>query len=294
MELRYRREAAVGVLIVLAAAIFVGILMWLRGQSLSPGEVVQARFADVAGLKEGDPVRTSGVAVGQVTRIRLEQPGQVDVWFAVKNGPDPRADASVMLRAADFFGAMYVDYSPGRSSRPLGRGQMIRGSRAPVLAELANDFTEPARALLGNVTELLSPELTRELRAVLVEARRTLELLGQASATPTRELTGALAELRSVLQRTDQMVAASQQHATRAMRNIESVSSNVDQMTRTLTRTTVALDTILAKINTGRGTVGALVNDTTLLGELRATNVAIRSLIEDFRANPGRYIRFRL
>ncbi|HWO88484.1 MAG TPA: hypothetical protein VNL98_04965, partial [Gemmatimonadales bacterium] len=147
---------------------------------------------------------------------------------------------------------------------------------------------------LGNASELLSPATARELRAVLSEARRTLESFAQASEGPSRQLTGALAELRSVLQRMDQMVAANQQTTTATMRNLQGVSENVEQMTTTLMRTSRTLDSILVKVNAGRGALGTLVNDTTFVSEIRATNNSLRALLEDLRANPGRYFRLRL
>lgn len=294
MELRYRREAAVGVLVAFAATVFVLLMMWLRGQSLRRGDVVRARFTDVAGLKVGDPVRTSGVTVGQVRRIALGSPGTVDVWFSITDGPAPRRDAAATLRSADLFGAMFLDYHPGNAAEPLRPDTVLEGTRAPAFTEMAGGFADPARQLLGNATDLLSPATARELRAVLVEARRTLESFARASEGPSRQLTGALAELRSVLQRMDQMVAANQQTTTSTMRNLQGVSENVERMTATLTRTTRTLDSILVKVNAGRGALGALVNDTTLMGEIRATNNSLRALLEDLRANPGRYFRLRL
>jgi hypothetical protein len=43
-------------------------------------------------------------------------------------------------------------------------------------------------------------------------------------------------------------------------------------------------------VNTGRGTLGQLVNDTTLLAELRRTNRHLDSLVTDFMANPRKYV----
>jgi len=78
------------------------------------------------------------------------------------------------------------------------------------------------------------------------------------------------------------------------MRSVQSSARNMDSLTATLTRTTTQLDSILVKVNRGQGLAGALVNDTSLVGEMRATNTALRELLEDVKANPGRYIRLRL
>src|SRR3990172_11465842 len=119
MELRYRREALVGVLIVVAAAVFFYMMLWMRGKELRQGRGALATFGDVAGLKEGDPVRTSGVGIGQVKRVELIGPGRVDVWFSIGNAAAPKGDAAAVIRSLDFFGARYIEYSPGTSERLL-------------------------------------------------------------------------------------------------------------------------------------------------------------------------------
>lgn len=293
MELRYRREAAVGVMIVVASALFVFLMMWLRGQSLRQGAVIRATFDDVAGLKEGDPVQTSGVAVGQVSRIALAGPGEVQVTFEVRHGPPAREDAAVAIKSKDFFGARFVDYSPGRSANPLPADRVLRGTRVLDVTEMASGVVDPARNVLGNAGELLGPATARELRAVLVEARRTLQTLGGASERPTRELTAALGELRRVFQRMDQLMAANQQTTTDAVRNVRDLSANLSRATASLTHTSATLDSILTKLNSGRGTVPALLSDSTLYHELRRTNNALNELITDLRLNPSRYFRLR-
>jgi phospholipid/cholesterol/gamma-HCH transport system substrate-binding protein len=77
------------------------------------------------------------------------------------------------------------------------------------------------------------------------------------------------------------------------MRSVQSSARNMDSLTATLTRTTTQLDSILAKVNSGQGLAGTLVNDTTLVSEIRATNTALRDLLVDLKADPGRYIRLR-
>ncbi len=293
MELRYRREAAVGVMIVVASALFVFLMMWLRGQSLRGGERLHAVFDDVAGLKEGDPVQSSGVVVGHVVRIALRGPGEVDVAFEVRNGPPPREDAAVAIKSKDFFGARFLDYSPGRSATALAADRVLRGTRVLDITEMASGIMEPARNVLGNAGELMGPATTRELRAVLIEARRALVAIRGAGEQPTRELTAALGELRRVFQRMDQLMAANQQTTTEAVRNVRDLSANLSEATQSLSRTSATLDSILTTLNRGRGTLPALLNDSTLYHELRRTNNALAELIADVRANPGRYLRLR-
>lgn len=294
MELRYRREAIVGVLIVVALAVFLYMMLWLRGRSLRGGEIVRATFADVAGLNEGDPVRTSGVKVGQVQDVKLTGPGQVTVTFDVKLGPSPRRDAAAVIKSLDFFGARYLEYQPGHAAEPLSPDSAIHGARAADFGEMAEGLSGQGREFLANATDLISPSAAGELRAVLVQARRTLEQLGNLGNAPSAQLTSALGDLRRVSQRLDLLLANNTAPATATMQSMQQAAANVAQITQTLTRTTVTLDSLMTKLNSGRGTAGQLVNDTTLLADIRRTNAALMELLVDFRQNPGRYIRLRL
>jgi phospholipid/cholesterol/gamma-HCH transport system substrate-binding protein len=288
MELRYRREALLGVLIIVGAATFLFLSLWLRGKSFGEQDTLKVVFDDVAGLKVGDPVRTSGVVVGHVSSISLRSPGNVDVAFTIEHAPTPHVDATAEIRAADLFGARYIEYLPGSSREPLG-GHEIRGTRL-------QDMSETAAALGGQGGELLSTvaDVSRELHTTLVEARRLIHTLDQGAAVSSDRLAASLEQLRVLLQRTDQIVAQNGPAVGQTMQSLQRSSQNLDRLTADLTRTSAQMDTLLSRINAGRGLAGALVNDTSLVGELRSTNTALRELLVDFKANPSRYIRLRL
>lgn len=292
MELRYRREAAVGVLIIVATAVFVFGIMWLRGKSLRTGALVEITFADVSGLKVGDPVRTSGVTVGQVQDIRLIAPGKVDVFLELTSARAPRRDARATVRSLDFFGARYVDYDPGIAAQPLPATDSIPGAREPDLGEVVAGVANPGRAALSNAEQFLSPQTAAQLRALLVDARTAVGQIGTATEAGSHEAIGAVMELRKVLQRLDLLLGTDD--AATTLRGMRDASRNLAQVTATLERTTTSLDSILAKINSGRGSIGRMVNDTTLASDLHSASTALTELLTDLKANPGRYIHVRV
>ena len=292
MELRYRREATVGLLIVAATAVFVFGMIWLRGKSLRSGAVVEARFDDVSGLKVGDPVRTSGVTVGQVKDIRLVRPGSVDVFLELTAARTPQSDARAVVRALDFFGARYVDYDPGIAAQALPPGASIPGSREPDVGEMLAGVANPGRAAFANAEQFLSPEAARQLRALLADARTAVGQIGTATQTGSQEAGEALLELRAVLQRLDLLLGRDETLQT--LQGMRDASRNLAQVTATLQRSTVSLDSILTKINTGRGSIGRMVNDTTLVTDLHDASRALTDLLTDLKANPSKYIHVRV
>jgi hypothetical protein len=78
------------------------------------------------------------------------------------------------------------------------------------------------------------------------------------------------------------------------MRNAQQATARADSLMRSLARTSAAMDSLVELAGHGRGVVPRLLGDSTVLNELMATNTALRDLLVDFKANPGKYIRFRL
>ena len=293
MELRYKREAAVGLMIIVGALAFVFLMMWLRGKTLSHGEIVRVSFNDVGGLKEGDPVRTSGVTIGHVTTVRLVAAGNVEVSFDIKAGPSPHADASARIMSQDFFGAKFVDYTPGTARDMLPAGRTLTGERVEDISELATTLGGRTKTMLDTlmVTTVL---LSRELRTTMSSLNRVLTTLNAGASSGSQELTGTLQDLRHSLQRVDQLLATNGPAVTETVRGMRGAAIQADSITRLLASASARFDSVLAKVNNGHGPAGALLNDTTVVRDLMQTNAALRDLLVDFKANPGRYIRLRL
>jgi phospholipid/cholesterol/gamma-HCH transport system substrate-binding protein len=293
MELRYKREVAVGLMLVMGAAAFTFLMMWLRGKSFAKAVIVPVTFEDVAGLKEGDPVRTSGVRVGNVDQIVLESPGHVRVYLELRKGQPPREDATAKILSSDLFGARYVEYSPGVAARALARDSALSGHRMQDMSEMAEVLARKSNALLDTATAT-AVVVSRELRATLQNTQTLLGTLNRGASASSDQLVGALEDLRQSLQRVNLLLAQNGPAASEAVHNLRNATMHADSLTRTLAHATAQFDSILVKVNSGSGPAAAVLNDSTVVRELRSTNEALRALLTDFRENPGRYIRLRL
>ena len=53
-------------------------------------------------------------------------------------------------------------------------------------------------------------------------------------------------------------------------------------------------DSILAKVNSGQGSLGLFVNDPSLYRRSDSLLVQLQALVTDIKTNPGKYVRLRL
>ena len=174
MDITYKQEVRVGLLVVVGFLVFTGFMFWLTGRSLVSKSVpVNVVFKNVSGLKEGDPVRVSGVKKGRVGPVRLQRVGHVAVTLQLDPEVRPHNDARATVASADFLGAKYVDYDPGVSDTLLPRGEAIQGLTEEQFADVAQGAAKSAQELIANVNKGLNPgQLASDIHATLIATQR--------------------------------------------------------------------------------------------------------------------------
>src|ERR687889_384123 len=132
MELSYKREATVGLVIIAAVVLFVVGTTWLSGRSVSSDsdDYWKIQFRDAGNLKASSPVRISGVPVGRVEDIKLLDVGKVLVFVSIPERIKPKVDASASIVAVGFVGDVAVGFNPGGAPVPLSKEKIILGSRS--------------------------------------------------------------------------------------------------------------------------------------------------------------------
>jgi phospholipid/cholesterol/gamma-HCH transport system substrate-binding protein len=77
-----------------------------------------------------------------------------------------------------------------------------------------------------------------------------------------------------------------------ASTDLRAVSGSVAQQREKLAHIVSATDAVLSRLEKGQGTLGMMLQDSTLYTEMTRTVVQLRSLLTDVQANPRRYFRF--
>jgi phospholipid/cholesterol/gamma-HCH transport system substrate-binding protein len=295
MELSYKEEVSVGVMVICGLLAFILAMFWLTGRSVTRhGIPVQALFADVGGLKEGDPVRVSGVKKGQVVRVRLERMGKVVVTLQLDPEVRPHADASATVASADFLGAKYVEYNPGAKDELFPSGRPIPGVVDAGIADAAAKAANNANALLENLNKgLNAAQLSTDIHNTLIVTQRGMSALTQAAKGPAVDQAAVtLRAVERVMSRLDTVLGASGPANTG--RRLDSLTTNLTQLTTHLSAATSSLSDVLGKMSRGDGTLGKMATDTMLYKNLSATLASLTALLNDLKERPGRYLTVKV
>jgi phospholipid/cholesterol/gamma-HCH transport system substrate-binding protein len=289
MDLHYKQEVTVGLLVVVAFVIIIGGLAFLSGRSLVGNRMMTfgVQLENVSGLVEGDPVHISGVRVGRVAGIRLRGVEDVLVSLDIARSVRPRVDARVFVRPLDAFGAMFVDYFPGQGEEYLAEGQHLTGHRDLPLTELAGSMADRAGDVLTGASEVLSVRTAEQIHATLVAAQRALDVVADAGGPLGRDAAVAIGNLASATHRLDSLLASPD--LTRAVAQLDEVTGNLNEMVVGLGDATRGLAAVMARIESDSGTLGRMVNDTSMYVEVVRLTTSLRLLLDDMRERPQRY-----
>jgi phospholipid/cholesterol/gamma-HCH transport system substrate-binding protein len=255
---------------------------------------VNVVFKNISGLKEGDPVRVSGVKKGRVGHVRLERVGHVTVTLNLDPEVRPHKDARAIVASADFLGAKYVDYDPGLSDSLLPVGSTIQGVTEEQFADVAQGAAKSAQELIANVNKGLNPgQLATDIHATLVATQRGMEALTKATTGPAVQQTQAtLASLERVMAHLDTLLGAA--NPAQTGKRLDTLSTNLTQLTTRLADATGSLKGLLDKMNKGEGTLGRMATDTLLYNNLNATLKSLTELLTDLKERPGRYLTVKV
>ena len=295
MDLSYKREVTVGSLVILAVVLFVVGTSWLSGRSITADEddFWKIQFETAGNLKASSVVRISGVPVGKVERVQLEDVGKVLVMVTLPDRIAPRSDASAQIVAVGFVGDAAIEFNPGKASQRLTRDRVIVGTQAAGLSDMAQTLGDRADSVLLGAQQIVNKRTADELyatlttlQATLKAAERTMRVYGDAQNGPTGQLTRTLASLEQLTGRLDSTLA--NPALARTLQRADTLTGNLATMTAQFSSTGARLDTLLANLNQGRGTMGKFVTDTALYTDLRGVSRSLKEFLDDLKAHPGK------
>jgi phospholipid/cholesterol/gamma-HCH transport system substrate-binding protein len=295
MDLSYKREVTVGSLVILAVVLFVVGTSWLSGRSITADEdeFWKIQFTTAGNLKASSPVRISGVPVGKVERIQLTDVGKVLVMVTLPDRHAPRMDASAQIVPVGLVGDAAIEINPGQAPQRLTRDRVIIGTQAAGLSDMAQGLGDRADSVLLGAQQIVNKRTADELYATLTAlqgtlkaAERTMRVYGDAQNGPTAQLTKTLASLEQLTSRLDSTLA--DPALSRTLQRADTLTGNLATMTAQFSSTGARLDTLLANLNQGRGTMGKFATDTGLYTDLREVSQSLKEFLDDLKKHPGK------
>ena len=292
--MKKRDDVLVG--IVIAAALVVVTLgaLWLARGGLTKGYPLYAKFPWSAGLKQGQPVLLGGVNVGYVDEVDLRPNGTVLTTFRVGKQYHVPQGTTATVVANGIFGDMAIALTP-KAPNPLSiaPGDTVPvGPSGPGIAQLTSKADSIATSVNAITTalnhELIAAGGVKDLRTTIAGMNKLVAQFSVIAAEQNRQLSATFASLRHATSGIDSAKVDS------TVKNFREASANMNLLSADLKQTSLKLDSIVAKVTDGSGTVGKALNDPGAYNDVRALIQHMDSLIVDVKKNPKRYINVKV
>lgn len=287
-------------LISVFALVMAGVLIFAVGGSggfFWQNYPLKVRFDNVAGLKEGSPVRVAGVEVGSVSNVELAADG-VEVWFDIVDDMRPLVTdrSTAAIGSISLLGEGAVDITAGPGGTPIPdwgyvRSGVAEGSIAQLTAQAsagineAKLLVEDIRKGRGTVGKLFTDDsVYREFNQLVTAAERVARSVSEGK--------GTMGQLANNPKMYNEIEAS--------MTNLNAITSGLrkgegslgkllyDQgLADRLTQATANVEAVTARMNRGEGTVGKLITDDALYQRLDSMTARLDTVLQNLNSGEG-------
>jgi phospholipid/cholesterol/gamma-HCH transport system substrate-binding protein len=311
--LKISKEFSIGILFILAIIILVWGFNFLKNvEMFSKEKVLFAVYKNVDGLEPSGPIFINGVKVGQVSKVYFDPIMNGDIIVELKfkeSFPIPENSTSKIF-SVDLMGSKAINIILGNSANIAEDGDTLHTEVEISLKDAVNQQIAPikvkAEQLLSSIDTMVvaiqgvfNKDIREDLSASIKSIRHTfnnLEATTQNLDTLVYTQSGRLSSIIYNIDMITQNLKNNSQEISRVLDNLATISDTIAQadiggIARNLNNTITTLSNVLAKLDSGEGTLGMLINDDKLYQDLQKSAYELNRLIEDIRLNPKRYVR---
>lgn len=129
-----RFDLAVGAFVLAGLAALAWLAIKIGGGALVGGDtvLVRARFNNLGGLAPGASVVVSGVSIGKVEKVELDDRYAAIATLRVRKDVPLPADTMASIRSSGLIGDKFIALSPGADDALLGPGDLITDTESAV------------------------------------------------------------------------------------------------------------------------------------------------------------------
>jgi phospholipid/cholesterol/gamma-HCH transport system substrate-binding protein len=288
----------------------------------TPAEIpVQFIAPRADGLGQGSAVLFRGVEVGRIIKLhRSPDNHEIIIDATLDRDPPLQGDLVGFIRAQSLLGSgtsislEHLDPETGRpTTEPLdqtGVSPIVANQKIPAhfigLDILPPEFAELAHELRVTTAELRASHIIEHADQAVVESRDLVASIRKIVNDPTMQtdIRGTITHLNSVTAKADRIADDMQKFSSQlhdiannaqttlktANGSINKTQAHIDDLSRQLadrlTQVAQILDTfqsVALKVDAGKGTAGALVNDPRLYDSLVDTSKELNSTLADLK-----------
>jgi len=298
--MKISREAKIGIMALVTIAIFYWGFNFLKGKNIfKRTNTFYAIYDNLSGLKESGSILVNGFKVGQLNGIYILQDStkKLLVRFLVDKNVNISKGSIAQLANDDIMGTKVINLLIENSPELHKDGDTLKteidlgllDAIGPLKSKVENLANKMDSTLLA-INNILDVETQRKIRTAIdnIEGmasnlNRTFSQNGNI-ATILNNIEALTYKIDNVFEKLI-LITTDLASVSDSLKGSE-IKSTINNANKSLAQ----IDTILTKINEGKGSLGLLVNNDTLYNNLSNASENLELLLEDLKENPNRYV----
>ena len=328
--MKISNEAKIGILATLTIIAAIWGYKFLKGENMiNRSLILYADYMDAQQINKSSPVYFRGVQIGTVKEILFKPDNgtKATLAFNIQQNPGVPKNAVAVLFSNGILSGIAVNLMFDKACNGddcAQNGDYIRGKTMGAIESMIG----PPEALdpyIGKMTKGVSTifdtigyalkqpdnevgKSLRDIQATLISLRATTAVLNKMMAASAGALEGTMKNVQGITSnlnanndKINQMLTNLNEVTGKANtidfgkinQTTEGVGQSVEELKKTLAETTKSLNeltTTFKNVNNGSGTIGQFATNDSVYRNLNNTLIQTKSLMQDLRLNPKRYI----
>lgn len=280
-------EARVGIFAIVIIAIAVYTSFRLQGWSskASRGYTLYVTLETAQGLTKETSVRIAGVDIGKVENVELTEERKARISLRIYPGVELNQGIRVRVRSKGLLGDKFIEIVPpqleGQEIRPgedLGYGE-VPPNFEDMMDDLSSTVTD-IRRVAKSLREALGTEgSAREIKEIIRSIRDASQNLAEMSSKNQKSIDEIIAGIRETVAKLREEGPDLLARADRITKNLDSILADnregiqdtikrVQEASKKLDQSLGSIAKITKDIESGRGTVGRLMKDDSLIDKV--------------------------
>lgn len=300
--MKITREVKTAILVIASILLFIWGYSFLKGKDLFINyKTFYVEYKSVEGLATSAPVTLNGLVIGKVSNITInENTGVLLVELQIKTDFPISKSSTASIYEPGFIGGKQIAINHNFNDKILAvDGQTLIGDVKSGLTDKVGDQLAPLQEklekLLGNADTLISglnnvldKKGQQDLKQSLAELNKTIEQFHKASLSVNTLLDKNKTKINGVV--TDFSKIAGNFSKISDSLNKADIGKTVKKLNATLGR----VDGIVSGLESGKGSLGKLLNDDGFYQNIKSSTKELELLVQDIRLYPTRYVNISL
>lgn len=299
--MKLTREIKTAILVISSILLFIWGYSFLKGKNLfDSSKKIYALYDSVEGLEPSSLVRLKGVTVGRVNSYHFLPNKKVEVELSITTDYPISKSSIAELHGSSPLGGKEIIIIPNdddtsiiqsgeflESRSKLGLTDALAEQMVP-LKDKVDKLLDNANVLFANFNDILDEKAKSDLKNSLAGLNKTMSEFSGVS----KNLNSLLAENKNKLNQS--FTNLDKTTANFAIMSDSLAKANLGQTVKNLEKTLASVDKIMAGMQSGKGTMGKLMNDEAMYNNFTKASKELELLLQDLRLHPTRYVNVSL